>query len=41
MDLVRRAFAEGAPIATHSHKDPDLEPLWDYPPFQRFLEPRD
>ena len=41
MDLVRRAFAEGAHIAVHAHQDPDLEPLWDYPPFQRFLEPRD
>jgi tetratricopeptide (TPR) repeat protein/TolB-like protein len=41
MELVRIAFAEGANIASHAHQDPDLEPLWDYPPFQRFLEPRD
>ena len=41
MELVRRAFAEGAQIAIHAHQDPDLEPLWNYAPFQRFLEPRD
>ncbi|MCK4512595.1 hypothetical protein KAW64_12700 [bacterium] len=41
MDLLRWAFTEGAPIVRHAHQDPDLEPLWDYPPSQRFLEPRD
>jgi len=41
MDLIRRAFTEGAYLGPHVHQDPDLEPLWDYPPFLRFLEPRD
>ncbi|MCK5597779.1 MAG: hypothetical protein KAJ04_10050, partial [Candidatus Eisenbacteria sp.] len=41
MDLLRLAFTEGAYLGAHVHQDPDLEPLWDYPPFQRFLEPRD
>jgi len=41
MDLLRRAFSEGAGVGLHVHQDPDLEPLWDYPPFQRFLKPRD
>ncbi len=40
MDLLRRAFTEGASISLLAHKDPDLEPLWDYPPFRRFIEPR-
>ena len=40
MDLLRRSFSEGASIGLHIHQDPDLEPLWDYPPFQRLLEPR-
>ena len=40
MDLLRRAFTEGANIGLLVHRDPDFEPLWDYPPFQRFLEPR-
>ncbi len=41
MDLLRRAFTEGADIGLLVHRDPDFEPLWDYPPFQRFIEPRD
>ncbi|MCJ2512499.1 MAG: tetratricopeptide repeat protein, partial [Candidatus Thermoplasmatota archaeon] len=41
MDLLRRAFSEGAGGGLQAHQDADLEPLWDYPPFQRFIEPRD
>jgi hypothetical protein len=40
VELLRRAFTEGASIGFHAHKDPDLEALWDYPPFRRFIEPR-
>jgi tetratricopeptide (TPR) repeat protein len=41
MEYLRASYAEGAGLGLHVHQDRDLEPLWDYPPFQRFLEPRD
>jgi len=41
MDYLRAAYSEGAGLGLHVHQDPDLQPLWDYPPFKRFLEPRD
>jgi tetratricopeptide (TPR) repeat protein len=40
MELLRRSYAEGAGLGLHVHQDQDLEPLWDYPPFQRFIAPR-
>jgi len=38
--LLRRAFAEGHGCAVTEHHDMDLEPLWDYPPFQELMKPK-
>jgi tetratricopeptide (TPR) repeat protein len=38
-ELVRQAFSEGTPYGVTHHREIDLEPLWDYPPFRKLLEP--
>jgi hypothetical protein len=38
--LLGRAFAEGHQCAVTEHHDMDLEPLWDYPPFQELMKPK-
>jgi tetratricopeptide (TPR) repeat protein len=40
MDLLVQAHEEGRSFSPLLHSDPSFEPLWDYPPFQRFLEPK-
>jgi tetratricopeptide (TPR) repeat protein len=40
MDLLRQALAEGCNYGIHLHREIDLEPLWDYPPFQELLKPK-
>ena len=37
---VGQAFADGYDLMFFTHRDPDYELLWDYPPFQRFLQPK-
>ena len=39
MNLLREALAQGVSY-TRLHPDMDLEPLWDYPPFQELLKPK-
>ncbi len=42
--LYREALAAGLPFGwqrIHPHADPMLEPLWDHPPFQQLIAPRD
>jgi serine/threonine-protein kinase len=38
--LLREAFAQGYRYGVHLHRDMDLEPLRDYPPFQELLRPK-
>jgi TolB-like protein len=40
VDLLRESFAEGKRVGLDIHREPDLEPLWDYAPFQELLRPR-
>jgi tetratricopeptide (TPR) repeat protein len=40
MELVNRAMASGSDFWWYLHADPDFEPMRDYPPFKRLLEPR-
>ena len=40
MVLLREAYARGRPFAIFLHRDMDLEPLRDHPPFQEFLAPQ-
>lgn len=40
MVLLRDAYARGRPFEIFLHRDMDLEPLRDYPPFQEFLAPK-
>ena len=39
MNLLREALAQGVSY-TRLHPDMDLEPLWDYPPFQELIKPK-
>jgi len=42
--LYREALAAGLPFGwprEHPHADPMVEPLWDYPPFENLIAPRD
>jgi len=39
VDLLREAFTQGRPFGAYLHRDMDLEPLRDYPPFQELLWP--
>jgi tetratricopeptide (TPR) repeat protein len=38
--LLRRAFSEGRRYSIAMHCDINLEPLWDYPPFQELIRPK-
>jgi hypothetical protein len=38
--LLREAFAQGLPFGIDLHRDPDLEPLNDYPPYSDLVRPR-
>ena len=40
MDLLRESLARGHPFGLSWHRDIDLEPLWDHPPFQDLLRPK-
>jgi tetratricopeptide (TPR) repeat protein len=40
LELLRESFAEGVPYSTRHHREIDLEPLWDYPPFQELIRPK-
>ena len=40
MLLLRDAFSQGRRFDLWLHRDMDLEPLHDYPPFQEFLRPK-
>jgi serine/threonine protein kinase len=40
MLLLREAHARGRPFSVFLHREMDLEPLRDYPPFQEFIEPK-
>lgn len=39
VELLLEAFAQGRPFGVYLHRDMDLEPLRDYPPFQELLWP--
>ncbi len=39
VELLQQAFAQGRPFGVYLHRDMDLEPLRDYPPFQELLWP--
>jgi tetratricopeptide (TPR) repeat protein len=38
--LLKEAFSQGQAYGTSLHRDVDLEPLWDYPPFKELLRPK-
>jgi serine/threonine protein kinase/tetratricopeptide (TPR) repeat protein len=38
--LLREAFSQGLNYGVYLHRDIDLEPLWDYPPFKELLRPK-
>jgi tetratricopeptide (TPR) repeat protein/TolB-like protein len=38
--LLQQAFTEGSVFGVYLHTDPELQPLWDYAPFQEFLRPK-
>jgi DNA-binding SARP family transcriptional activator/TolB-like protein len=40
MALLSEAYARGRPFSILLHRDMDLEPLRDYPPFQEWLAPK-
>jgi hypothetical protein len=40
MELLRDAYARGRAFTIFLHRDMDLEPLRDYPPFQEFIAPK-
>ena len=40
MVLLREAYARGRMFGIYLHRDMDLEPLRDYPPFQEFIKPK-
>jgi len=39
--LLQESFNQGRPYGLFLHRDIDLEPLWDYPPFKEILRPKD
>ncbi len=39
--LLRAAFSQGLTYGVYLHREIDLEPLWDYPPFKELLRPKD
>jgi DNA-binding winged helix-turn-helix (wHTH) protein/tetratricopeptide (TPR) repeat protein/TolB-like protein len=38
--LLQRSFAEGLRFSDEFHRDINLEPLWDFPPFQELIAPK-
>ena len=38
--LLKEAFSQGLEYGIFLHRDIDLEPLWDYPPFKDILRPK-
>jgi serine/threonine protein kinase/tetratricopeptide (TPR) repeat protein len=40
MELLRDAFSQGFKFSVGLHSGMDLEPLWDFPPFQELIEPK-
>jgi len=40
VDLLSEAFSQGMWYSIYLHANVDLEPLWDYPPFQELIEPK-
>ena len=40
VQLLQRAFSEGHLFSDEIHRDINLDPLWDYPPFQKLIEPK-
>jgi hypothetical protein len=38
--LLREAFAQGCGFRIQMHRDPDLEPLWGYPPYEELMKPK-
>ncbi|MFC1573256.1 protein kinase [Candidatus Eisenbacteria bacterium] len=40
MELLREAFAQGYQYSAELHRDMDLQPLWDYPPFVELIKPK-
>jgi len=38
--LLKEAFSQGRYYGVYLHRDIDLEPLWDYPPFIELLRPK-
>jgi len=38
--LLQESFNQGRPYGLFLHRDIDLEPLWDYPPFKEILRPK-
>jgi tetratricopeptide (TPR) repeat protein len=40
VEMLRQAYAEGFSHGSWVHCDPNLEPLWDYPPFQELIAPK-
>jgi tetratricopeptide (TPR) repeat protein len=38
--LLKEAFSQGSYYGVSLHRDIDLEPLWDYPPFKELLRPK-
>jgi len=40
MELLKEGYAKGLGHSWERHVNVDLEPLWDYPPFQELIEPK-
>jgi serine/threonine protein kinase/tetratricopeptide (TPR) repeat protein len=40
VELLKEAYAGGRGYNVDDHIDIDLEPLWDYPPFQELIKPK-
>ena len=40
VELLREGYANGLGHTLEFHIDVDIEPLWDYPPFQELIEPK-
>jgi tetratricopeptide (TPR) repeat protein len=40
VEFLAEAFSKGFPFSVRLHSSMDLEPLWDYPPFQELIEPK-
>ena len=40
MELLREGFSRGLRFSLRFHYNVDLEPLWDYPPYQDLIAPK-